>query len=103
MESLVPIIINLLSGAVGGNIVGAIVKKLSLGFLGNSLSGIVGGGLGGWILSRMMGSSAVTDATNVATSMDMGHIVSQIAGGGVGGGVLMLIVGVIKSMTASKA
>ena len=42
---ILPLIINLISGAAGGNIVGSLFKNLSLGGLGNSIAGIAGGGL----------------------------------------------------------
>ena len=41
MESLIPLIIQLISGAVGGNVAGAMMKNLSLGTLGNSIAGIL--------------------------------------------------------------
>ena len=37
MESLIPLIIQLISGAVGGNVAGSLMKKLSLGTVGNSI------------------------------------------------------------------
>ena len=55
MENLLPIIIQLISGAVGGNVAGALMKNLSLGTLGNSIAGILGGGLGGQMLGRGYG------------------------------------------------
>jgi len=91
MEML-PLIIQLVSGAVGGNVVGALLKNLNLGTLGNSIAGIVGGGLGGQLLG-MAGMAT-------GSGMDIGSIISQVAAGGVGGGVLMAIVGVIKKAIA---
>ncbi len=85
MEALMPLIINLISGAVGGNVVGAVLKKLSLGTVGNSLAGIVGGGLGGQILGMLGGGG-------------LEGIVGQLASGGAGGGALMVIIGLIKKM-----
>jgi uncharacterized membrane protein YeaQ/YmgE (transglycosylase-associated protein family) len=41
------LIISLLSGAVGGNLAGAVLKKSSMGTLWNSVLGILGGGIGG--------------------------------------------------------
>ena len=90
MESLLPLIIQLVSGAVGGNVAGAAMKEKSLGTLGNSIAGIVGGGIGGQILTSVLGMGG--------GGMDIGGIISQIAGGGVGGGVLMLVVSVVKGM-----
>lgn len=92
MEQL---IISLISGAAGGNIVGKVLKNLDLGPLGNSIAGILGGGLGSQILGSMMASSAAA-----AGGMDIGSIISSVASGGVGGGVLMAIVGIIKKAMA---
>lgn len=104
MESILPLIIQLASGAAGGNIVGSLAKNLSLGTAGNSIAGAIGGFGGARILDMLLGGGggAVADAATVAVNsgLDIGAIIQQIAGGGVGGGILMLIVGVIKSMMA---
>lgn len=89
MENLLPLIIQLISGAAGGNIAGALFKKISLGTLVNSIAGIVGGGLGGQLL-------ALLGLSTGGGGMDIGSVVGSIAGGGVGGGVLLAIVGLIK-------
>lgn len=95
------LIISLIAGALGGNLMGAMAKNLSQGTVMNSILGIVGGGLGGWILSAMgMGGQVAADATAATAGIDIGTIIGQIAGGGVGGGVLMLIVGMIKNAMA---
>jgi uncharacterized membrane protein YeaQ/YmgE (transglycosylase-associated protein family) len=88
MESLLPIIIQLLSGAAGGNVAGAALKNLSLGPLGNSIAGIVGGGIGGQVLS-FIGAGGLDG------------VVGSLASGGVGGAVLMVIIGLIKKAAAS--
>jgi len=82
-------IIQLISGAVGGNIAGSLMKNLSLGTVGNSIVGILGGGLGGQVLG-LLGLAQASGGT------DIGSIISSIAGGGVGGGILMAIIGVIR-------
>lgn len=84
MESL---IISLVSGAVGGNVAGAVLKRFNLGLLGNSLAGIVGGGLGGQLLG-MVGAGGLDG------------ILGSVASGGVGGAVVLAVVGAIKSMMA---
>ncbi len=92
------LVIQLVSGAVGGNAAGAAMKKLSLGTVGNSIVGILGGGLGGQILGAL-GMGGGGDG-----AMDAGSIVSSIAGGGVGGAVLLAIIGAIKgAMGRGKA
>ncbi|GMN07755.1 hypothetical protein MTsPCn5_31440 [Croceitalea sp. MTPC5] len=89
MNEYLPLIIQLLAGAIGGNLAGRLLPKLDLGTLGNSLSGIVGGGLGGTLL-------VVFDLV-VNNGIDMPNIVGSIASGGVGGGILMTITGALKS------
>ena len=54
METWLPIIIQLISGAIGGNAAGAALKNQSLGTIGNSIAGIVGGGIGGQLLSAII-------------------------------------------------
>jgi uncharacterized membrane protein YeaQ/YmgE (transglycosylase-associated protein family) len=88
------LIIQLLSGAAGGNIAGGLLKKASLGPLGNSIVGILGGGLGGQLLGMLGAGDA--GAAAATSGLDIGSIVSSIAGGGVGGGVLLAIVGFIR-------
>ena len=94
MESLLPLIIQLIAGAVGGNAAGAVLKDKSLGTLGNTIAGIVGGGIGGKLLSLVLGAAAAAPGAGI----DIGTLVQQIAGGGVGGAVIMALVGVIKNM-----
>ena len=91
----IPLIISLVSGAVGGNLAGTLFKDISLGTLGNSLSGIVGGGLGGWLLGMLGFGAPAAGATLVS-------ILGSVASGGVGGGVLMAIVGFVKQSLAQK-
>ncbi|WP_417784911.1 hypothetical protein [Tenacibaculum sp.] len=81
-------LISLLSGAVGGNLAGALLKKYSLGALWNSVVGILGGGLGAQLLGML--------------NVDISGIIGNIAASGVGGAVLLVIVGVIKSAMAKS-
>ena len=85
------LIIQLLSGAAGGNLFGKLMSNLSLGTLGNSLAGIVGGGLGG----QLLGNLGVATGTG-----DITQILGSVAGGGVGGGIVMAIIGLIKKAMA---
>jgi uncharacterized membrane protein YeaQ/YmgE (transglycosylase-associated protein family) len=96
--SIVNLIIQLLAGAVGGNVAGGLLKQYSLGPLGNSIAGIIGGGLGGQLLSMLLAGGATG-----SSGLDIGSLVAQIAGGGVGGGVLMVIVGLIRQALGGQA
>lgn len=83
MESeLVQLIISLVSGAVGGNIAGALMKDKSLGTLWNSVVGLLGGGLGGQLLGMI--------------GLDAAGLIGNIAGSTVGGAVLLAIVSLFK-------
>ena len=93
---ILPLIIQLVTGAAGGNITGKLAKNLDLGTLGNSVAGILGGGIGGQLLG-MVGIAAGPDG-----GLDLAAILGSVASGGVGGGALMAIVGVIKSVLAKK-
>ncbi len=88
---ILAIIVQLASGAIGGNVAGKFLKNYSLETIGNSIVGILGGGLGGQLLGMIgIGTGG--------GELDIAGILGSIAGGGVGGSVLLLIVGVIKSL-----
>ena len=87
-NALVQLIINIISGGVGGNIAGAVLKKFSLGPIGNTIVGLIGGGLGGQLLSTVAGQP--------------GGMVGDIAGSAVGGGALMAIIGLIKNAASGS-
>jgi uncharacterized membrane protein YeaQ/YmgE (transglycosylase-associated protein family) len=95
------LLMQLISGAAGGNIAGKILKKFSLGPIGNSIVGILGGGLGGQLLG-MLGAGGTGAAAAAASGLDIASIVSSLAGGGVGGGVLMAIVGVLRQQLSKS-
>jgi uncharacterized membrane protein YeaQ/YmgE (transglycosylase-associated protein family) len=92
--AILPLLIQLLTGAVGGNIVGKLAKNIDLGVLWNSVAGIIGGGLGGQLLG-LLGMEA-----GPSGSFDLASVLGSVASGGAGGGVLMAVIGVIKSMMA---
>ena len=105
MESILPLIIQAVSGLVGGNGVGAAARGLSLGGAGNSIVGAIGGLVGGQVLGGPIGSmlgGATEAATDAAASGAMDGIIGQIASGGIGGGVLMAVVGIIKKMMSGN-
>src|SRR5215469_15070485 len=100
---IIGLIIQLISGGVGGNIAGAALKQYDLGTLGNSIAGIVGGGVGAQIIGALLGGGA-EGAGAGAGGLDIGSIIGLSASGGVGGGILMVIVGLIKqAMGGQKA
>ena len=96
--NIISLIIELISGAVGGNVAGAAMKENSLGTVGNSIAGILGGGAGGMILQAVTGGNASAGGG----SLDLTTILSNVAGGGVGGAILMAVIGIIKNKMAKR-
>ena len=94
---MVELLIQLASGALGGNLAGKAMPKSSLGTLWNSIAGIAGGGLGGQILGMLVPSLG---AAAESGALDIGSILASVAGGGVGGGVVMAVIGLIKKAMA---
>lgn len=96
MGNIVNILIQLVTGGLGGAGAGKLLPKLSLGKVGDIIAGIVGGIGGGQILSALgLGGGA-------AGAVDFTSIITSILGGGVGGGALMAIVSAVKGMIAKK-
>jgi len=93
METLIPYIIQLISGGVGGNIAG-VANKFSLGSTGNSIAGAIGGLLGGQGMEHFMSSGA-------ADSIMQG-VTGQAVGSGVAGIVLTAIIGCIRNILAAR-
>src|SRR5260221_11759008 len=97
--TIINLIIQLLSGAAGGNIIGNALKQYNLGPLGNSIAGIVGGGLGGQLLNMVRGGGAAAGTAATAGSSGgrgIGSMAGQVAGGGGGGGGRTVMRGMAK-------
>ncbi|NVJ66291.1 MAG: hypothetical protein HWE16_07360 [Gammaproteobacteria bacterium] len=99
MMEYLPLIISLISGAAGGNLVPKLMKNLNAGGLINTISGAVGGWLGGTTLSGMIMGATGADP---ASAMDLTAILSNIGGGVAGGGIVAAIVGFVKKMISGS-
>ena len=102
MEGIIRLIIEIIAGAIGGNVAGAGAKKFSLGTTGNSIAGAIGGLVLGQVLAALgVGEPGMVPAEGAAPTaggLDIGAAIGQIVGGGVGGAVLTLIIGIIRNM-----
>ena len=87
MEMLINVLVQIISGAVGGNLAG--MTKQSLGTGLNTLLGGVGGLVLGQLVSALTGTSG-------GEALDVAAVGGNILGGGVGGAVLTWVVGFIK-------
>ena len=83
MEALMPIITQIIAGAVGGNVAGAALKQQAVSVIVRTIVGAVGG-IGGGFLLQMLGGEA-----------GLSGLVANGIGGLVGGGVLTGIVGAV--------
>jgi hypothetical protein len=87
------LLIQLASGALGGNAAGTYAKDTGLGTMGNTIAGALGGGIGGQILNALLGLGG----TAAASGLDIGTIVSGFATGGIMGGLTALAIGFLKA------
>ena len=91
------ILINLVSGALGGVGAGKASPQFDLGTIGNIISGVVGGGVLGQILTLLLPSLVAAVSSG---NFSIGGIVSQAVAGGAGGAILTAIIGAIKNKAA---
>ena len=88
------ILINLVAGALGGAGVGKASPQFDLGTIGNIISGVVGGGVLGQIVTLALPSVV---AAAEGGNLSVGGVVSQVIAGGAGGAILTAIIGAIKN------
>src|SRR5262249_18840912 len=92
------ILINLVTGALGGVAVGKSSPTFDLGMIGNVISGLIGGGVLGQIVTLLL--PAITAAAQ-SGNLSVEGIISQVIAGGAGGAILTAIVGAIKNKAAA--
>ena len=102
MEVLVPLLVQLIAGGAGGNVIGQLAKNLNLGTTGNSIVGAIGGVAGTWLAGMIPGLDTLVGAAAGTGGLDIGALAGQGATGLIGGGVLTAIAGIIKSAMAKS-
>lgn len=88
----VALLIQLVAGAAGGNIAGSLLRRMSLGAIGNTIAGMVGGGVGNVLLNGVLGPGQIA----ALALLDLGAVIGEVAAAGVGGGVMMVLVGLLR-------
>ena len=88
------ILINLVTGALGGVGAGKASPTFDLGTVGNIIAGLVGGGVLGQIITLAWPSVV---AAAQSGNLSVGGIISQVIAGGAGGAILTAIIGAIKN------
>ena len=91
---IIDLIASLISGAIGGNMVGGALNDQSLGSSGDSLLGVLGGGVAGVILQLLGATGSGSDV------LDAASLIGNIAICGLGGGLVTAVIGLIKGATA---
>lgn len=94
---MIDLFVGLMSGVVGGNLVGEALKNQSFGTTGNSFFGMLGGAIAAAILQSL--GAAARSGTDV---LDAASLIAIITSCGVGGALVMIVIGLIKS-TLAKA
>lgn len=92
------ILINLVTGALGGLGAGKASPTFDLGTAGNVISGLVGGGVLGQLVTLLLPSVlAAAQSGNLSVS----GVVSQAIAGGAGGAILTAVIGAIKNKASA--
>ncbi len=92
MESILPIIVQIVTGIVGGQAVGAALKQAAMAQIPKILSGAIGGVGGAAILDMLAGGGATPGALD--------GLLGDAIGGAGGGAILTAVVGAV--MNAMK-
>ena len=100
MEALLPIIIQVVTGALGGGAAASALKDANMGGLGNMLTGAIGGLGGGMLGGGAIGGLLGAATGDAASGLDIGALAGDAVGGGVGGAILTGVVGMIKNKMA---
>jgi len=93
MEAILPLLIQVIAGGIGGNGVAQALKNANLGTMGNTIAGAIGGLGGAALIGAVPGLDALAG---------MGLAGDGISGL-VGGSVLTAIVGTVKNMMANNS
>lgn len=103
MEAILPLIVQLIGGGAGGNIVGKLAKGISLGGKGDMITGALGGLVGTFIAGQIPGLEGLIGGMGDmaggadAGGLDIGALLGQGATGLAGGGILTAVVGFVKN------
>lgn len=95
--AIINLIVQLISGAVGGNAAGKINPSFDLGVLVNTVVGAIGGVGGGWLISTLAPALAAAEGAGI----DVAGLAAQAVGGGAAGLVLTAVIGAIKNKAAA--
>ena len=102
------LIVQLVGGAIGGNLVGGVINRVSLGAIGNTIAGLAGGfGVGQLLpmLLPLLGVDAgpVTETSLItADNLNLDALLTHIGVAAAGGGVATGVLGAIRSLAGGR-
>lgn len=96
METLIPLIIQLFAGGLGGTIVGKLVRDISMGAKGNAVAGACGGIVGTFIAGTLPWLDRLVGSVEGVGRLDTGALLGQGITGLVSGGIVMVVVGLVR-------
>ncbi|RWL20419.1 MULTISPECIES: hypothetical protein [Mesorhizobium] len=105
MNTLLPIIVQVIMGIIGGQAVGAALKTAAVGQLTKILGGALGGVGGAAILGSLLGGGTIDPAAAAAATSGLGSAlnVQNILGGAGGGAILTAVIGAVMNATKKSA
>ena len=83
MESLGPIITQLIAGAIGGNATSAVLKQDGINLVARTIAGAIGG-LGGGLIVNMIGTEALTGLVKRGDTRVLRPLMAALQGEAVG-------------------
>ncbi len=95
---IVGLLIEMVSGLIGGVAAGVAIKDKGLGLLWNSVAGFLGGGVVGFLAHKLV----PTFGTAMRGSNNFIPLPGELLVGLVGGAVVMLIAALVKYLVASR-
>lgn len=91
------LLVSLIAGAIGGNLVAGLMKNHNLGLMINSFAGVIGGGLGGQVLAAI-GAGGLAHSATVGGALDPAALAGQVAAGGLGGAAFLVTLGTMRNL-----
>jgi hypothetical protein len=89
------LVLGLITGGLGGNLLGMQLPQYSLGSVGNTIAGIAGGAVLSQLLFTML--PILEKASNSATTLSFAGAIAHVIVGAFGGALLTMIIGVVKN------
>ena len=95
---MLTIVVLLISGAIGGNLMATLLSNYSMGSLWNSVVGIIGG-IALWQLLASIILPGIDPDTIVPSGDQISKLICATASGALGGAILLLIVGFTRRLS----